>query len=130
MKEEFLHYIWQSGLYDHHQLQTHDGRAITVVKPGVYNTDSGPDFFNSRIMIENTHWAGNIEVHKASSEWMLHGHQYDSAYNNVILHVVYEHDEEVVNQLGKPIPTLELRSLIPHSLLSKYHTLFNSFKWI
>ena len=52
--------------------------------------------FNAQVKIGNTTWAGNVEIHQKSSEWNKHRHTTDSAYNNVVLHVVYEHDEEVL----------------------------------
>ena len=54
---------------------------------------------------------GNIELHVRSSDWYLHGHETDEAYNNVILHVVYEHDRDVfINDV--PVPTIELKPFI------------------
>jgi hypothetical protein len=50
-------------------------------------------------------------MHVKSSEWNLHGHQFDKAYSNVILHVVYEHDQLIFIE-GIPIPTVELKQLI------------------
>lgn len=130
MKEEFLQYIWQSQFFRTAELSTFDGQPIQIIKPGTLNKDAGPDFFNSKIELGGTVWVGNTEIHISSSEWMQHGHQFDPAYNNVVLHVVYEHDMEIVNQLGKVIPTLELRSLISPSVLAKYHHLSIGNKWI
>ena len=130
MKEEFLQFIWQLSLYRTENLRTFDGKLIQIIKPGTLNKDAGPDFFNSKLTIDNTVWAGNVEIHLTSSEWMQHGHQFDAAYNNVVLHVVYEHDEDIVNQLGKVIPTLELRSLISPSVIAKYNSLSLGKKWI
>jgi len=130
MKEEFLQYVWNHSLYDASNLCTTSGLPVRVTKAGQLNNDSGPDFFNSRINIDDTLWAGNIEIHIHSSDWMQHGHQFDSAYNNVILHVVFEHDMEVVNQQGKIIPTIQLRGLIPDHVMSKYNTLNFGNKWI
>jgi nitric oxide reductase activation protein len=43
MKEEFLHYLWKNGLYDHDSLIDDSGKRIVVLNPGKYNRDSGPD---------------------------------------------------------------------------------------
>ena len=79
-----------------------------VIDPGQHNSDSGPDFFNSRIRIGSTEWAGNIEIHLRSSAWDSHGHNNDHAYDNVILHVVAEHDREVYTAEGRRLDTLIL----------------------
>lgn len=120
MKEELLHYLWQQKVLLHKPLQTTTGKAIEVIKPGSYNLDSGPDFFNARIIIDGTTWAGNVEMHIRSSDWVKHQHHKDKAYNNVILHVVFIHDAE----LG--IPTLELKPILNPSLTNAYQTLLQS----
>lgn len=130
MKEDFLQFLWQSGMFNQEQLQTVDGLPVKIIRPGTLNKDSGPDFFNSKILLNDTLWVGNTEVHFSSSEWMLHGHQYDTSYNNVVLHVVYEHDEEIINQAGYPIPTLELRNLISPQIMARYNQLQTGNKWI
>jgi hypothetical protein len=123
MKEELLHFIWQSKLLLGKPLYTQTGEPIQIIQLGTYNTNSGPDFFNAKLQIGDTLWAGNIEIHISSSEWNQHHHQFDEAYNNVILHVVYVDDKSVKNAIGETIPTLELRSIIPASLLQRYQSL-------
>lgn len=108
MKEEFLHYLWKYGLYDHERLVDNENNKILVINPGEYNHDSGPDFFNARISVAGTVWAGNIEIHTKSSHFGTHGHHNDPAFNNVILHVVAENDKRVFNQNGEEILTAEL----------------------
>ena len=71
MKEEFLHYLWKYSLYDRENLTDPEGNRIQVIHPGTYNRDSGPDFFNARILIDGTVWAGNVEIHIASSILMF-----------------------------------------------------------
>jgi hypothetical protein len=124
MKEEFLHYLWKYGLYNHGRLVDNEKNQIIVLNPGEYNHDSGPDFFNARISIAGTVWAGNIEIHVKSSHFNNHGHQHDPAFNNIILHVVAENDKIVYNARGEEILTSEL-SFDP-SLFEKYTLLVNN----
>lgn len=123
MKEELLHFIWQSKLLLHRSLQTISGEPVSIVHLGEYNRNAGPDFFNAKVKIGDTLWVGNVEMHISSSEWDKHAHQTDAAYNNVILHVVYVDDKKVFNSNGEVLPTLELRSIIPTSLLARYESL-------
>ena len=81
---------------------------MEVIDPGRLNTDAGPDFFNAKIKLGNTIWAGNVEIHTRSSEWARHGHDDDKAYNSVVLHVVKKADVQVFRADGAPIPQLEL----------------------
>ncbi|MCZ2141492.1 MAG: DUF2851 family protein [Bacteroidia bacterium] len=120
MKEELLHYIWQIKTLLHKTLTTTDGKKIEVIKTGTHNNDSGPDFFNARIVLDGTIWAGNIEMHINSSDWIKHKHQYDKAYNNVILHVVFNNDLEL------NIPTLELKNILKPELIQTYQSLLSS----
>lgn len=109
MKEEFLHYIWENGLYYPESLIDSKGNKITILDPGEHNQDSGPDFFNARILIDGTEWAGNVEIHTRSSHFDTHGHNTDHAFDNVILHVVAEHDRKVFNACGEELLTVEIR---------------------
>jgi hypothetical protein len=124
MKEEFLHYLWKYGLYYPEKLVDGSGNKIRVLRPGEYNRDSGPDFFNARISVDDTVWAGNIEIHTRSSHFDAHGHQNDPAFDNVILHVVAENDKKVFNTKGEEIMTTEI-SFAPE-LYEKYISLINN----
>ena len=108
MNEEFLHYIWKNKLFDKREYFYNDTK-IEIIDVGEQNFDAGPDFFNAKIKIDNTTWAGNIEIHKKSSEWFNHKHHKDKAYNNVILHVVNNFDKEITNQNNITIPTIEIK---------------------
>jgi hypothetical protein len=128
MKEEFLHYLWKYGLYNKDSLKDKDGNSITVINPGLYNHDSGPDFFNARILICGTVWAGNIEIHTLSSHFEMHGHNNDPAYNNVILHVVAKDDRSVYNSRGEEVLTSEIK--YDPGLYERYEALVNNSKAI
>jgi len=121
--EDFLHYVWKFRLFDRAGLVTTEGDEIEVFSAGIHNSDSGPDFQTARIRIGETVWAGNVEVHIASSDWKRHGHTTDDAYNNVILHVVYRDDEPLTLANGRRVPTLELQNRIPDELYGRYHRL-------
>jgi hypothetical protein len=124
MKEEFLHYLWKYSLYDQEKLLDNEKQKIIVLDPGEYNRDSGPDFFNARIIVDGTVWAGNVEIHTKSSHFDNHGHQNDPAFNNVILHVVAENDRRVYNTKGEEILTVQLH--FDSAYYDKYISLVNN----
>lgn len=124
--EVFLHYIWKLKLFDFKDLKTTEDENIELVQVGIHNYDTGPDFSNARIRIAGTLWAGSVEIHKKSSDWLAHQHQKDKAYNNTILHVVYEHDQNIYREDGTAIPTVELKNKIPDQYLQRYWELSDS----
>jgi hypothetical protein len=130
MKEDFLHYIWNFKLFSSNNLKTSKLEDIKIIKSGQPNTDAGPDFFNAQIQIGSTVWVGNVEIHLKSSDWNKHQHQIDKAYDNVILHVVYENDVEILNTKKQLIPTLELKELIPNHVFKNYQNLEKSTAWV
>lgn len=127
MTEEFLYHIWQFRLFNHRQLKTHNGESIEILHPGNRNRLSGPDFFNTKIKIEDLIWAGNVEIHVNASDWFKHAHQKDDAYQNIILHVVYENDMPVKRKNSeREIPTIELKGRVPRYLVDKYSNIVKS----
>ncbi|MFV0530072.1 MAG: DUF2851 family protein [Flavobacteriales bacterium] len=120
MKEDFLYYVWKYHLYSTSLLKTVQGDAIEIIKSGRRNNSSGPDFLEAQIKIETISWVGNVEIHVKSSDWNRHKHQYDKAYNNVVLHVVFEHDLIIRNERGEVIPTLVLKDKIQSHIWKNY----------
>lgn len=106
--EQLLHYLWKYRLYRPSNLTTTQGDTLEIIDPGLENTDAGPDFFNAKIRINGTVWAGSVEIHQKASDWLAHGHSADKAYENVILHVVETDDGTVFRQNGEAIPQLVL----------------------
>jgi hypothetical protein len=127
--EEFIYYLWKLNLLTG-PLQTVDGQKITIINPGVLNQDSGPDFFNARIKIGDTEWAGNVEMHSAASDWIKHGHNKDKAYDSVILHVVYDCDTGIKNSHNEVIPCLSVKGHYPESVFFRYRKLISARDWI
>lgn len=130
MKEEFINFLWQYRLFITPELITTDGQRLQIIHPGSANINSGPDFSAARIKLNNTLWAGNIEIHLNSSDWYKHKHQHDDAYSNIILHVVMHHDKEITDKQGKLVPVFEVRKFFDSALLSKYEKIVSSKTWI
>ena len=130
IQEELLHYVWKLKSFDHTDLKTVDGQKLDIIHPGYHNHDAGPDFLDAKIELDNTLWAGQVEIHIRSSDWMRHRHDADDAYQNVVLHVVYEDDAEIKRKDDTIIPTLELGPLISTHLLDRYHQLYNNQLWV
>ena len=80
--------IWQHQLLDGTKLTTEGGEPIKIIYPGRINDDRGADFRDAVIATSGELIKGDIEVHVKSSGWRAHRHHQDSAYNQVILHVV------------------------------------------
>ena len=125
MQESFLHFVWQFQYFDKKDLLTSEREDINIIQPGIYNTDSGPDFSDSKILMKEMLWHGHTEIHLKSSDWNVHNHQDDPAYNKVILHVVWDDDKPAFRSDGTAIPTIELKNRISYDLISKYNGLIN-----
>lgn len=131
MQEEFLHYLWKHKKIIANSLKTTKGELVSIINVGEHNHNTGPDFFNAQLKIGEQLWAGNLEIHIKSSDWYLHNHETDVNYDNVILHVVWEHDTEIFRKDNTKIPTLELKHYVPQDALNGYQKLFNNNrKWI
>ncbi|MCB0474269.1 MAG: DUF2851 family protein [Flavobacteriaceae bacterium] len=131
MKEDFLQYIWQYRLFAAVDLVTTDNQLVSIVKPGQLNRNAGPDFFNAQIKIDHQLWAGNVEIHIKSSDWYIHGHEKDSNYDNVILHVVWEHNVAVYRKDGSMVPSLVLKDYVKPDILYNYKNLvLGQDRWI
>lgn len=129
MNEDFLHYLWLYRLSGKTFTGTQNEK-ILLLHPGQPNRDGGPDFFNAKVKIDGTLWAGNVEIHLRSSDWYRHNHQHDPHYNSIILHVVYEYDRPVSRPGGEPVPTLVLRGKFEQRLFDIYRGFLLSKQWI
>jgi len=107
MTEDFLHFIWKFKNFAPNNLKTIDGKPVKIIKTGEHNTNAGPDFFNAQLLIDDTHWAGNVEIHVKTSDWVAHNHSSDPAYDNIILHVVFHHDMDIAVPENRPVLALK-----------------------
>jgi hypothetical protein len=109
--EHFVQTLWNDQRFFDFDLKSTDGRPIQVLKPGVWNSDDGPDFVSAEILINGKLHAGDVEIHIRSSAWYDHKHHLDPRYNRVILHVVFWNDDINLRtrlQNGTRVPTLEI----------------------
>ncbi|HEX8017129.1 MAG TPA: DUF2851 family protein [Flavobacterium sp.] len=130
MKEDFLHYLWKFKKFDTLNLRTINQEEVTIINTGNYLELAGPDFFNAQIKIGDQKWAGNVEMHLKSSDWYLHLHEKDPAYENVILHVVWEYDADIYRQNNVEIPVLVLKKYVSSETISNYNNLKSPKSWI
>ncbi len=121
MKEEFLQFVWEFGLFKKEGLEDLNGQEIQIIKLGRLNRDSGPDFHESKVFIGGTEWFGHVEIHIDGQDWYIHGHHKDPNFNSVILHVVWEEPRRVIlNERGQEIPTVVLKNRIRKGVYDRF----------
>ncbi len=130
MNERFLHYLWQYKYFYKSNLATTKGETITILSQGEYNTNGGPDFLNSKIKIGEIEWVGNVEIHTNASDWNVHKHSQNKAYDNIILHVVYNADIDIYRESGELIPVFQLNGHFDESIFEKFDSLMHANRWI
>lgn len=125
--EKLLHYVWKHRLLPLGKLLTTDGEQVEILDPGLHNRHAGPDFFNAKVKIGGTLWVGNVEIHDRASDWYLHGHDKDAAYDNVVLHVCGVADRMVETHAGRRLPQMELQ--VPQGVLENFSQLQEEDKY-
>lgn len=108
--------LWQSLASK--KLVTDRSETVRIIYPGRRSTDSGPDFHDVVIAINNKVVTGDIEIHTDSSHWFSHSHHQNSNYNKTVLHVVWKHNTQLPTILkeGRQIPVVCLSSFLDHPL--------------
>ena len=119
--EELMYYVWQQKMFQ--SILTLDNTEIEIINPGLRNLDAGPDFFNAKIRINDTLWAGNVEMHVRASDWFRHHHHDDRAYDSVILHIVLQADAVIRLHDGEMVKTVVMK--IPQDVIEKFERLTN-----
>ena len=128
MDEQVLHLVWKYCLLNQLQCYTTNGERIQIVSPGTHNNqNSGPDFSTSKIRIGDNLWVGNVEIHKKTSDWYIHRHHLDKAYENVVLHVVYE-DDIGESEDSDSLPIIELKKCVNPEVWEKISLINKSKK--
>ncbi|GGN03237.1 hypothetical protein GCM10010967_42460 [Dyadobacter beijingensis] len=123
MNEDLLAFIWRFQYFEQKALRTDENMPLSVIRPGFRNTNAGPDFAEARIVIDGVVWVGSIEIHVRSSDWYLHEHERNGAYDGVVLHVVWDNDGPAHRRDGTAVPTLSLNGLVQASIIERYRLL-------
>ena len=89
--ERHLQCVWFDSRYRPDSFPIQNNEHITVLDPGEWNLEAGPDFLNATLLISpgERRLTGDIEIHVRPSDWDHHKHSKDPAYQNVIAHVTW-----------------------------------------
>lgn len=86
MTERHIQVMWYEQKY-FKGLYTPSGEIITVISPGIWNSEAGPDFLKAHIKIGDREFRGDVEIHFYDGDWLHHKHHEDLNYEHVVLHV-------------------------------------------
>lgn len=84
-----LQAIWFNGQFGR-DFTTSCGKKIHIKQFGFWNRSAGPDFLHAAITIDGETLSGPLEIDTRSTDWEDHGHDTNPAFNETILHVVFE----------------------------------------
>jgi len=89
--ERLIQCVWYDPSLRPSSLRTADGEPVTVVNPGVWNLEAGPDFLGASLRLGRGDriLAGDVEVHIRPTDWARHRHRDDARYGGVRFHVTY-----------------------------------------
>ncbi len=89
--ERHLQCLWFDSRYRLALFPLPGGETVTVLDPGEWNLEAGPDFINAILLIQPgaRQLRGDVEVHVHPSDWDAHSHWTNPAYARVIAHVTW-----------------------------------------
>lgn len=88
-----LQALWFSGAFGRN-FRTTCGKTARIIQFGEWNRSAGPDFIHAAVEISGELHTGPLELDPQSSAWETHGHATNPAFNEVVLHVVFQADEQ------------------------------------
>lgn len=121
--ETVLARIWEEQRFFPDCLYTTTGLPVQVIRPGILNHDTGPDFKTALIRIGDHVEEGDVELHLHLGDWQTHGHHHDPHYDHTVLHVVlWPPERPTVNATtlqkanGDSLPTVFVHHALNESL--------------
>jgi hypothetical protein len=111
--ERHVQCVWADDQWRPPVLRTLDGETVTVISPGRWNLEAGPDFLDAEFCVgdSNRRLRGDVEIHVRACDWTRHGHADDPRYANLAAHVSYY--DGTLPRKALPPGTLQL-ALAPH----------------
>lgn len=111
--EAQLQLTW-NRLKTHQPIAVNDKNNWVMLSPGTWNLEAGPDFLNAKFTKNDETITGDVEIHKKTSDWAIHGHHNDALYQNVVLHVVARDDSEDCSpDMAEKLPLIPMFKLQP-----------------
>jgi hypothetical protein len=89
--ERHLQCLWFDPRYRPTTFPLAGGETLTVLDPGEWNLEAGPDFLNATLLVQPgaRQLRGDVELHVHPADWDAHGHGADPAYARVVAHVTW-----------------------------------------
>lgn len=101
--ERLVQAIWQHQRLQRDQLRTLDGETVRVLHPGFASVEGGPDFRGAVLQFgAAAPRSGDVEVDLRASGWHAHGHDRNPAFQQVLLHVLWEGEARRSAPAGTP----------------------------
>lgn len=125
MQEDFLHHVWLHKKFALESLQTTENQSIIIKSVGLPNVNSGTDFLMHKFILTTNcglaQWKFICNPRIGMPIIMK-----KTPYDNVILHVVWEHNSEVFRADNSRVPTLVLQSFVHPQILNNYKEFFSA----
>ncbi len=123
LTERHIQVMWLEQKY-FKNLHTIDNIPITVLSPGIWNNEAGPDFLKAHLRIGDKEYRGDVELHLSEDSWYHHRHHLDKNYDHVILHVSFwqsNKERSILTSEGRALERTHLKKhlTIAESRLTK-----------
>ncbi len=86
-----LQALWFAGAFGR-DFRATSGDPVRITQFGEWNRAAGPDFIQTAVEIAGALRTGPLELDPVSSAWDAHGHSTNPAFDDVVLHVVFQAD--------------------------------------
>ncbi len=116
-----LQALWFAGAFGR-DFRSTSGKQVRVVQFGEWNRGAGPDFIQVAVEIDGELRAGSLELDPDSASWDAHGHAVNPAFNDVVLHVVFQPDARrtfIRNSENREVPQVVISEMLLSDALNR-----------